>query len=96
MNNFSDILIKPIITEKSTKAGSENFYTFVVAKTANKFNIKQAIKKFYNVDTLSINTSIMKGKVKRFGKTTGSRKDFKKAVIKLPEGQTLPIWGAEE
>ncbi|MAJ82398.1 MAG: 50S ribosomal protein L23 [Legionellales bacterium] len=96
MNNFSSVLVKPVITEKSTNAGSDNFYTFIVSKTANKHTIKQALKKYYDVDVISINTLIMKGKVKRFGKSMGSRSDYKKALIKLPEGQTLPVWGAEE
>ena len=59
MNNFSSVLVRPVITEKSTNAGSDNFYTFIVAKSANKHTIKQALKKFYDVDAISINTLIM-------------------------------------
>lgn len=96
MINLSRVLIRPIITEKTSNANAMNMYTFVVDKSANKMSIKQAVKHYFNVDVISINTTIAKGKVKRFGKSIGKRSDYKKAIIKIPEGQTLPIWGTEE
>lgn len=95
MTNISRVLIKPIMTEKTSRQEINNQYTFLVDLKASKVNIKQAIKKFYNVDTVSINTLILKGKEKRHGKFVGKRSDKKKAIITLAEGQVLPIWGAE-
>lgn len=96
MHKLSNILIRPVVTEKSSIIGADNIYSFIVSKSANKHSIKLAIKKFYSVDVVSVNTSIVKGKVKRFGKSIGSRSDTKKAMIKIKDGQTLPIWGGEE
>ncbi|MEE2770053.1 MAG: 50S ribosomal protein L23 [Pseudomonadota bacterium] len=95
MTNISRVLIKPIMTEKTSRQEINNQYTFLVDLKASKVNIKQAIKKFYNVDAVSINTLILKGKEKRHGKFVGKRSDKKKAIITLAEGQVLPIWGAE-
>ncbi|MDG2348312.1 MAG: 50S ribosomal protein L23 [Gammaproteobacteria bacterium] len=95
MTNISRVLIKPVMTEKTSRQEVNNQYTFLVDLKASKVNIKQAIKKFYNVDAVSINTLILKGKQKRQGKFIGKRNDRKKAIITLAEGQVLPIWGAE-
>lgn len=95
MTNISRVLIKPIMTEKTSRQEVNNQYTFLVDLKASKINIKQAIKKFYNVDAVAVNTLILKGKQKRHGKFVGKRNDRKKAIITLAEGQALPIWGAE-
>jgi large subunit ribosomal protein L23 len=95
MTNISRVLIRPIMTEKTSRQEVHNQYSFLVDLKASKINIKQAIKKFYNVDAVSINTLILKGKQKRHGRFIGKRNDKKKAIIKLAEGQVLPIWGAE-
>lgn len=83
------------MTEKTSRQEVNNQYTFLVDLKASKINIKQAIKKFYNVDAVAVNTLILKGKQKRHGKFVGKRNDRKKAIITLAEGQALPIWGAE-
>lgn len=83
------------MTEKTSRQEVNNQYTFLVDLKASKTNVKQALKKYYNVDAVSINTLILKGKQKRHGKFVGKRNDRKKAIIKLAEGQVLPIWGAE-
>lgn len=83
------------MTEKASQREAENIYVFMVDLKASKTNIKHALKKYYEVEAVSINTSVLKGKQKRHGRFIGKRKDQKKAYIKLAEGQTLPIWGAQ-
>lgn len=95
MTSISNVLIKPLLTEKASMREADNIYVFMVDLRASKTNIKHALKKYYEVEAVSINTSILKGKNKRHGRFVGKRKDQKKAYIKLAEGQTLPIWGAQ-
>ena len=95
MNN---VLIKPIITEKSTKLGDKlNRYTFRVEKDANKLQIKKAIEALYNVTVEHVNTSIIPGKIKvKYTKkkiARGMKPGFKKAVVSVKEGQTIDFYG---
>ena len=66
--NTSQLILKPIISEKSTKNAGKNLYTFQVGLTANKFEIKNAVEKTFSVNVLDIKTIIRKGKTKRAGK----------------------------
>lgn len=84
-------LIRPIVTEKST-TGASGTYVFEVGIAANKFQIKHAIQSFYNVEVLDVRTSVVRGKVKRFGRHVGKRSNWKKAYVTLAAGQTLPIY----
>lgn len=95
MTSISRVLIRPIMTEKTSRQEVNNQYTFQVDLKSSKTGIKQALKKFYNVDAVSINTHIIKGKQKRHGRSIGKRNDRKKAIIRLAEGQVLPLWGTE-
>jgi large subunit ribosomal protein L23 len=86
MNNAHDIIIRPVLTEKSYSGIENKIYTFVVAKKANKIQIKTAIEKIYEgrgIKVESVNTVNVRGKIKRMGKTSGRTPSFKKAVIKL-------------
>lgn len=85
------ILIKPIVTEKSAIAESKNKYSFAVAKSADKNQIKTAIKEIYGVEPSRINVINMEGRQVRFGRTVGRRGDYKKAIITLPHGKTIDI-----
>ncbi len=76
-----DILIKPIITERSMTQAAAKRYTFKVAKDANKYQIKDAVEKIFEVKVLRVNTINMNGKLKRMGRTQGKRADWKKAVV---------------
>ena len=80
-----DIILRPIITERSMANMEENKYTFVVAKKANKTEIKTAIEKIFDVKVKSINTMNMRGKVKRQGATSGRRPNWKKAIVTLTD-----------
>ena len=84
-----NILKKPITTEKSTNLQQFNQYTFEVSKNSNSNEIKQANEKIFKVKVLKINTSILRGKLKSFKGTTGFRKDIKKAIVTLKEGDTI-------
>ncbi len=81
-----DIIIKPIITEKSMEDMAEGKYTFMVDKRANKSEIKKAVENIFDVKVDKVNTMNMLGKVKRQGMNSGRRPSWKKAIIKLAEG----------
>lgn len=83
MKDVRDVILRPIITERSTEMMSENKYVFEVAPKANKTEIKQAVEKIFDVKVESVNTMNVKGKPKRMGRYMGKRKDWKKAIVKL-------------
>lgn len=85
------ILIKPLVTEKSATAESLNKYSFLINRSANKYQVKQAIFEMYGVQPLSVNVMNVQGKWVRFGRTTGRHSDFRKAVVTLPKGKTIAI-----
>lgn len=84
MKNF-DIIIRPIITEQSMEQMEENKYTFEVAKTSNKSEIKKAIESIFSVKVAKVNTMNMTGKVKRQGMNIGKRPNWKKAIVTLTD-----------
>lgn len=92
------ILIKPIITEKA-EGLSENLgqYSFVVNRRANKVEIRKAVEKMYSVNVASVNTIVMPGKAKnrntRSGATRGRISAYKKAIVKLVEGEEIDFFG---
>lgn len=92
MRNVHDIIIKPIVTEKSMMAMEENKYTFKVLKGVNKTEIKKAVEEIFDVDVVKVNTMIVKGKVKRQGRSEGKRADWKKAIIKLAPGSQIELF----
>tara|TARA_B100001142_G_scaffold306518_1_gene336391 strand:- start:719 stop:1036 length:318 start_codon:yes stop_codon:yes gene_type:complete len=83
------IIHKPLMTEKSTNLNQFNQYSFVVNKDSNSFEIRNAIEKIFKVKVVKINTSILRGKSKSFKGTFGYRKDTKKAIVTLAEGNTI-------
>ena len=84
MKNF-DIIIRPIITEQSMLDMEDNKYTFEVAKTSNKSEIKKAIEAIFSVKVAKVNTMNMTGKVKRQGMNVGKRPNWKKAIVTLTD-----------
>lgn len=78
-----DIIIRPIISEKSVADIATKKYTFEVAKSANKTQIKQAVESIFNVKVLSVNTANVYGKIKRQGKYQGLTGNYKKAIVQL-------------
>jgi len=87
------VVIKPLVTEKGTMMLSErNWVTFRVHPDANKIEVREAIQKIFSVSVLQVNTQIVRGKRKRFGKTMGQSKAWKKAMVRLKEGDKIEIF----
>jgi len=84
-----DIIKKPITTEKTTNLQQFNQYSFVVSKNSNSLEIKNAIEIIYKVKVNKVNTSILRGKGKTFKGQYGFRKDSKRAIVTLDEGNTI-------
>ena len=87
--NPEEIIVKPIITEKSSSNTQEGKYTFKVAKKATKVEIAKAVETLFSVKVLNVNTITVKGKEKRVGANVGRRSDWKKAIV------TIDTTGAE-
>ncbi len=86
-----DVIRKPVITEKSTMASENGAVVFEVAIDSNKPMIKEAVEALFGVKVKAVNTTITKGKTKRFKGTIGRRKDVKKAYVTLEEGNTIDV-----
>ncbi len=97
MRTPEEILRRPLLTEKNLiLSESKNKYGFEVLPDANKFEIKRAVQKKFNVEVLDVHVITVKGKSKRMntrrGVTTGKRRNFKKAVVTLKEGQKIDFY----
>jgi large subunit ribosomal protein L23 len=91
------VLLGPHISEKATIVAEKNRqYVFRVRPDANKLEIKKAVEKLFNVQVASVNTTITKGKSKRFGRNLGRRSDIKKAYVALKAGFDIDFTGAAE
>jgi large subunit ribosomal protein L23 len=90
-----DVIIRPVVSEKSYAALETNRYTFLVHPDANKTEIKEAIQKIWNVQVVGVNTMKRKGKVKRSRYVTGRRADQKRAVVTLAQGDSIEIFEAK-
>ena len=91
-NNPRDVIVAPVVSEKSYSLIDNNAYTFVVHPDANKTEIRQAVETIWGVRVLKVNTANRKGKVKRFRFTQGKRPDTKRAVVKLAPGDKIEIF----
>ena len=86
-----DVIRKPIITEKATMASEAGAVVFEVAIDSNKPQIKEAVEALFGVKVKAVNTTITKGKTKRFRGMMGRRKDIKKAYVTLEDGNTIDV-----
>ena len=86
-----DVIVKPIITEKATMTSENNGVVFQVAKSASKPEIKSAVEALFGVKVKAVNTTVTKGKAKRFRGRPGRRSDFKKAYVTLEEGNAIDV-----
>ncbi|NLJ94857.1 MAG: 50S ribosomal protein L23 [Clostridiaceae bacterium] len=99
MRSPYDIIIKPVITERSTADTMDGKYTFVVAKDATKVEIRKACETLFNVRVLKVNTQNISGKLKRLNRFEGKRPDWKKAIVTIdldPEETTYLVKGGQE
>jgi large subunit ribosomal protein L23 len=86
-----DVIVSPVITEKSTLLSEANQVVFKVAPKATKPEIKAAVEALFGVKVTGVNTLVRKGKVKRFKGTKGRQSDVKKAIVTLAEGQSIDV-----
>ncbi len=91
MKDYTDIIIAPVITEKSAIQAENNVYTFKVNANANKTQIKKAVEEAFGVKVVKVNTLNTKAKDKRVGRYTGKTKTFKKAFVTLAEGDKIEL-----
>jgi large subunit ribosomal protein L23 len=94
---LSDVLVKPIVTEKSNKlTDTRKTYTFRVDRKANKLEVKKAVEEFYGVTVTEVNTVVVPGKAKskftKAGFISGRKPAYKKAYVKVAEGETIDLY----
>ncbi len=94
MRDHRDVILKPVVSEKSYGLLDDGVYTFVVAPDANKIEIRQAVEAIFGVKVTKVNTLNRKGKRKlnRKTRTFGKRPDLKRAVVTLAEGETIDLF----
>lgn len=85
------VLLAPVITEKATMMSEQGQYVFRVTQDATKPEIKAAVEGLFGVEVRAVNTLVVKGKAKRFRGRPGQRSDWKKAMVRLAEGQTIDL-----
>ena len=86
------MIIRPVVSEKSYVLATADKYTFRVHKDANKTQIRQAIEQLFDVGVLEVRTSKVRSKPKRRGYTSGRTREWKKAVVQVRQGDTIPIF----
>ena len=87
-----EVILKPVVSEKSAHLSDNNVLVLHVAKRANKVQIKHAFRELYNVTPKRVNILNMRGKRVRFGKSFGKRSDYKKALVSLPKGVSVDLF----
>jgi large subunit ribosomal protein L23 len=93
MKDLSQVLIRPVVTEKTTDISEQtNKYVFEVALAANKHEVHQAVEKFFGVKVLDVRTMRMHGKPKRMGRFAGHRPDWKKAIVTLQTDDKIDLF----
>lgn len=92
MRSAHDVLIKPLVSEKTMGLMEENKYTFFVDPKANKIEIKKAVEEIFKVKVLDVRTMNLKGKFKRQGKHSGYTSDRKKAIVTLKQGDKITVY----
>jgi large subunit ribosomal protein L23 len=90
--DVSQVIIRPVVSEKSYVLATAGKYTFRVHSDAHKIQIKQAIEQLFDVDVLEVRTASVPSKPKRRGFTSGRTRSWKKAVVQVGAGQTIPIF----
>lgn len=94
MKDLTRVLVRPVVTEKTTEMGESNKYVFEVATAANKVEIKQAVERFFGVKVVDVRTMNVKGKPKRLGAHAGYRADWKKAIVTVGDGDKIDMFDA--
>lgn len=93
MRNPRDVIVRPLITERSMEdAENSRAYAFVVARDANKIEIRHAVESLFDVEVVDVRTMNYRGKARRVGRHIGRRPGYKKAIVKLAEGQQIDVY----
>ena len=92
----SQVIIRPVVSEKSYVLAAADKYTFRVHPDAHKTQIRQAVEQLFDVNVLEVRTAHVHSKPKRRGQTAGRTRNWKKAIVQVREGQTIPIFGGLE
>lgn len=92
MRDLTRVIVRPVVTEKTTDLGEHDKYVFEVATEANKSEVKQAVERFFGVKVLDVRTLNVKGKPKRLGRHLGRRKDWKKAIVTVQSGDKIDLF----
>ena len=95
MNNAYEVIIRPVVSERSFDLMAQNKYTFEVARDAHKREIADAVEKLFDVHVVKVNTISVKPKPKRVRYQMGYTRSWKKAVVTLAEGESIEIFGAQ-
>jgi large subunit ribosomal protein L23 len=88
----TQVIIRPVVSEKTYVLAELGKYTFRVADTAHKTQIRQAVEELFDVKVVAVRTSSVKSKPKRRGQTSGRTRQWKKAIVQVREGDTIPIF----
>lgn len=89
MNSVYDVIVRPVVTEKSNVELGKNIYTFIVNPKATKVDVRNAIEKIYNVKVEKVNTMNIAGKKRQYGRIKGQESDQKKAIVYLKANQKI-------
>ena len=90
-----NVIIRPVVSERSYSFMEQNKYTFEVAKDANKHQIKDAVEEIFNVKVTRVNTLRVKPKTKRVRYVAGKTRSWKKAIVTVAEGDTIEVFGSQ-
>jgi large subunit ribosomal protein L23 len=92
MRDARTLILRPVVTERTTDASELGVYTFIVAKDANKVEIRQAIESLFGVKVADVRTMNYRGKWRRVGRSIGRRPGYKKAVVQLAAGERIDVY----
>jgi large subunit ribosomal protein L23 len=93
MRDPREVVIRPVVTERTTELGAEqNAYTFVVSREANKIEIRHAVERLFGVRVAAVRTLNYRGKWRRVGRSLGRRPGYKKAIVKLAAGERIDVY----
>ncbi|MBR9989187.1 MAG: 50S ribosomal protein L23 [Gemmatimonadetes bacterium] len=93
MRDVREVIIRPVVTEASAMLQEERqTYTFIVAKDSNKIEIRHAVQELFGVTVAGVRTANYPGKVRRVGRSTGRKSGYKKALVKLVEGDSIDVY----
>lgn len=92
MIDMNDVLIEPVVSEKATELREQNKYVFIVRPDATKIQIKEAVRKLFNVKVINCTTMNVAGKVKRQRGTSGTTPSYKKAIVRLAPGEKIGLF----